>query len=58
MYVDDTYVYIPCRAESSEEALSQIINWVPGVKKWMLLNYLKPNYSKTDVLVLRKKFSK
>ena len=57
-YADDHQIYLsfkPVNQTSQEEALHVIQNCVKDVRKWMLVNKLKINDSKTEFLIIGSK---
>ena len=57
-YADDHQIYLsfkPVNQKSQEEALHAIQNCVNDVRKWMLVNKLKINDSKTEFLIIGSK---
>jgi hypothetical protein len=55
LYADDTQVYITCRPQHIDSAISQIETCIASVKRWMSTHHLKLNDNKTEFLVISSK---
>ncbi len=53
-YADDTQLYLALKPESDEavyQAVSRIENCIADVRKWMSINFMKLNDSKTEIMI-------
>ena len=55
IFADDTQVYITCE---SSDSVTKIENCVVEIRKWMKLNFLSLNDSKTEVVYFSSKFKR
>ena len=54
LYADDTQIYLSFSASNSCESISILKDCLLHVEKWMVVNKLKLNRSKTEFLILGK----
>ena len=53
VYADDTQLYISFKSKQPFEAVSQLNSCHADIRRWMITNKLKINYSKTEIIVFR-----
>lgn len=55
IYADDTQIYIPFLPGEEAQALTKLENCLEEVRKWMALNWLQLNDSKTEFIIFGSK---
>ena len=55
IYADDTQLYFTFDSNDQEKAESRAMACMEAIKQWMILNFLKLNDSKTDILIISPK---
>ena len=53
MYADDTQIYVSFKCDDPSQALDKINVCISDIRRWMTLNKLKINDSKTEFIVFR-----
>ena len=53
VYADDTQIYVSFKCDDPSQALDKINVCISDIRRWMILNKLKINDAKTEVIVFR-----
>ena len=53
VYADDTQLYISFKCKQPLESISKVNSCLSDIRRWMITNKLKINYSKTEFIVFR-----
>ena len=53
VYADDPQLYISFKCKQPLEALSKVNSCLSDIRRWMIANKLKINYSKTEFIVFK-----
>ena len=53
VYADDTQLYVSFKCKQPLEAISKLNSCLADIRRWMITNKLKINYSKTEFIVFR-----
>ena len=53
VYADDTQLYISFKCKPPFQTISKLNRYLSDIRRWMITNKLKMNYSKTGFIVFR-----